>query len=98
MSDLSWWNPDSPAMTPAEKQKTRRKSPVPRGHVMPPGTGPEGETCGTCKHLFRNQKAKTYLKCGLNAAKWTGGGATDIRARDAACSKWERAALKEIGE
>jgi hypothetical protein len=61
----------------------------PRGHVAPPGTGPEGETCGSCKHLFRNQMAKVYLKCGLNRAKWTGGGKSDVRARDHACKMWE---------
>lgn len=62
----------------------------PRGGIDRPGTGPAGETCGTCKHIVRVQHAKVYLKCGLNRAKWTGGGATDIRSRWAACSKWEK--------
>lgn len=83
---------DGPALTPQQRRKLapKRKDPVPRGHIMPPGTGPAGETCGSCKHLFRNRMAKTYLKCELNRPRWTGGGATDIRARDAACQKWER--------
>ena len=81
------------AMTPAERRRmqiqAKRSSPVPRGHVRPPGTGPKGETCKTCKHLYRNRQAKTYLKCGLARARWTGGGATDIRAGDPACERWE---------
>lgn len=67
----------------------KRKDPLPRGHIMSPGTGPKGETCGSCEHLFRNQMAKTYLKCELNRVRWTGGRATDVRAKDQACSKWE---------
>lgn len=73
----------------AVKKASGRSSPVPRGHVLPPGSGPAGETCGSCRHLARVVLAKTYRKCGLNRANWTGGGATDVRARDAACAKWE---------
>ena len=62
----------------------------PRGGADRPGTGPQGETCGSCKHLYRKTMAKTYLKCNLMRAKWTGGGKTDIRAGWAACSKWEK--------
>ena len=61
----------------------------PRGYIMPPGTGPAGETCKTCKHIFRRRHAKTYLKCGLNKARWTRGSGSDIRAESPACSKWE---------
>jgi hypothetical protein len=86
-ADLDWWNPDSPAMTPAERK--RRKPTAKRGHIALPGTGPVGETCGSCAHLYRIQMAKTYLKCGLARAYWTGGAGSDVRAGDAACSKWE---------
>lgn len=80
------------AMTDAERRRMRRRAySVPRGHAMPPGTGPEGETCGSCRHLVRNRMAKTYLKCGRNEAAWTGGPKSDVRARDAACGKWEPA-------
>jgi hypothetical protein len=60
-----------------------------RGHAAPPGTGPEGETCKTCRHLHRNEMAKTYLKCLLMRQHWTGGAKTDVRAKDAACRRWE---------
>lgn len=79
------------ALTPAERKRLRRKTPLPRGHAAVPGTGPEGETCGTCRHLERRAFAKVYLKCGLMKAYWTGGGGTDVRARDRACKRWERA-------
>jgi hypothetical protein len=80
------------ALTPNEKRRLghkKRRDPIPSGHIMPPGTGPAGETCGSCKHLFRNRMAKTYLKCSLNRDRWTGGGKTDVRARDDACKAWE---------
>lgn len=77
------------ALTPPERAKLNRKEPIPRGHAWRVGTGPEGETCGSCKHLYRHRMAKTYLKCGLNSAAWTHGRATDVRAKDAACKKWE---------
>lgn len=77
-------------LTKKRKKRKKRTSPVPRGHAYFPGTGPAGETCGSCKHLYRNRLAKTYLKCSLNKAKWTGGGASDVRARDAACKMWEK--------
>jgi hypothetical protein len=78
---------DAPLTGPRKK---KRKSPIPRGHYYPPGTGPKGETCGGCKHCVRRRLAKTYIKCGLNRANWTGGGATDIRAKDPACKFWEK--------
>lgn len=68
--------------------RKRLKGPVPSGHAGKPGTGPAGETCWSCVHIYRNVLAKTYLKCGLNRAMWTGGRKSDIRARDAACLKW----------
>jgi hypothetical protein len=67
----------------------KRTSPVPRGHAAPIGTGPAGETCGSCRHMARRDLSKTYLKCALMRAVWTGGGATDVRAGDAACRRWE---------
>jgi hypothetical protein len=77
------------AMTPEERRRLQTKLRSKKtGHVAPPGTGPDGETCKTCEHLVRKQMAKTYLKCGLNRAKWTGGGGTDVRAGDPACRQW----------
>ena len=60
-----------------------------RGHAGIPGNGPDGETCKTCKHLVRKLMAKTYMKCALTEAKWTGGAGSDVRVRDPACDFWE---------
>lgn len=68
----------------AERYRVKR-----RGHAAQPGTGPEGESCGTCQHRARIRYAKTYQKCELVKAKWTHGAGTDIRARDPACERWE---------
>jgi hypothetical protein len=62
------------------------------GHAALPGTGPAGETCKTCEHLVRKEMSGTYLKCGLMRAYWTGGQGTDVRLKDAACRRWEKAA------
>lgn len=67
----------------------KRKNTVAWGYFAPPGTGPSGETCATCKYLYRKNMAKTYLKCLRSKGKWTGGAKTDVRARSPACSGWE---------
>jgi hypothetical protein len=76
------------AMTPAERRALKPTRVKKRGHAAPPGTGPEGQYCKTCEHLERKQMSKTYLKCGLMRAHWTGGGGTDVRAGDPACRLW----------
>lgn len=81
--------PDGPAMTPAERRKLTRREPVPKGYAAEPGTGPEGETCRTCKHHAIMQYAKSYHKCELRRATWTGGRGTDILVRSPACKMWE---------
>lgn len=69
--------------------KRKRREPTPNGYAWKPGTGPAGETCGSCKHHFRNQMAKVYHKCSLSESRWTGGRATDILVRSPACKFWE---------
>jgi hypothetical protein len=67
----------------------KRKTPQPAGYAALPGTGPKGETCGSCRHLYRMQCAKTYLKCELMRPDWTGGTGSDIRAKAPACRRWD---------
>jgi hypothetical protein len=62
----------------------------PRGYADHPGTGPKGETCGSCKHHVVKRMGKDYHKCILTQACWTGGRRSDILVRAEACSKWER--------
>ena len=52
-----------------------------------PGTGPDGELCKTCAHLFNSRYgAKNYYKCGL--MPHTAGPGTDIVLKSPACRKW----------
>ena len=76
---------------PPSALAARRKSNK-RGHAAAPGSGPSGETCKTCAHVVRKEMGKTYFKCALMRAHWTGGNATDVRATDPACSRWSDAA------
>jgi len=71
---------------PVDMSANRRsKSPKKRGYAWPPGTGPSGETCGSCRHIIRVQSR--FPKC--NLTKWTNGAATDILVRSPACKFWE---------
>lgn len=61
----------------------------PRGYAMPPGSGPAGETCGTCQNLTRAQyTAGRYYKCALAKSLWTHGRKTDVLVHSPACAKW----------
>ncbi len=55
------------------------------------GSGPDGETCGTCLHalLTRSRGGSRFYKCGVMRAHWTSGAGTDIRLKWPACSHWE---------
>jgi hypothetical protein len=70
---------------------SRRKPTVKNGYAAPPGTGPDGMTCKDCKHktTMSNTGNKSWIKCELRRATWTGGEGTDILARSPACSKFE---------
>lgn len=62
-----------------------------RGHATPPGTGPAGLTCGGCASCVSRQGGgRLFSKCLLAKSRWTHGGASDIRRRDPACSKWSK--------
>lgn len=82
------------AMTPAERKKlfgVQRGGPKIKGYGGTPGKGPAGETCGSCKHHATRRFAKTYHKCELMRAVWTGGEGTDIRLGSPACENWHAA-------
>ncbi len=67
-----------------------RKAPRPdRAHPYPPGSGPRGQSCGTCAKLMERRFSKTYFKCHVLMKTWTGGAGTDIRKKDPACLAWE---------
>lgn len=67
----------------------KRRDPIPKGYAGIPGTGPEGKKCKHCAHYTLREYAKTYRKCGLMRAVWTGGRGSDIKASAPACSKFK---------
>jgi hypothetical protein len=74
------------------RQKPEMKK---RGHAAFPGSGPDGETCGSCRHYRTHRvgayrKGKTFPKCSLMRERWTAGKGSDIRKKDPACAKWEK--------
>jgi hypothetical protein len=78
-----------PMLTPQQRADMTRKTPRPKGHIAPPGSGPNGETCKSCEHYTIAHRGNgTFRKCGLNEANWTKGPGSDIRASDPACRLW----------
>lgn len=62
----------------------------PRGYAHTPGTGPQGETCKSCRHYTRVCGGnRAFPKCGLMENRWTHGRGSDILAASPACKKWE---------
>lgn len=59
------------------------------GYAAPPGSGPDGETCGTCERSYRRatRANKAFWKCSL--IRETNGAGSDIRKSAPACSRWE---------
>lgn len=81
------------AMTPDQRKTLLgRKSTPKKGYAWGPGTGPEGETCGSCEHSVRVRGGvRKFSKCELMRARWTHGPGSDILLKSPACKKWERA-------
>lgn len=60
-------------------------------HPYPPGTGPKGETCGTCRMCVKNPyRDRNYYKCRYLKFRWTCGQGTDLRLKDEACFLWKK--------
>lgn len=88
MNDL-FGNPVSEEQLPTAPGVGARKATQAKGYVARPGSGPTGETCGTCCHLARISRGRVYLKCALARAAWTHGPGSDIRAKSPACRLWQ---------
>lgn len=74
---------DAPLRGPSNMPKMRAKM----GYARAPGSGPQGETCRSCRHSTPHDCSKRYWKCGL--VQWIRGAATDIVLKSPACSMWE---------
>lgn len=69
-----------------------RSTPAPKGYAAQPGTGPAGETCGSCFYSIGtgHNPPRTYYKCELLRPYWTCGYGTDILLRAPACRFWSK--------
>lgn len=70
------------------KRARRRAGEVPRGYYAAPGSGPPGETCGSCKHARQHVWSKAFYKCDRYPNP-TKSRRTDILLRSPACKGWE---------
>jgi hypothetical protein len=75
------------------------RSPKAAGYAAQPGTGPEGETCGSCSWCRAKQmrSGRRFYKCGRMTRAWTHGRATDICLRSPACSDHVRGTPRQSG-
>ncbi|NVJ90855.1 MAG: hypothetical protein HWE34_04315 [Methylocystaceae bacterium] len=60
-----------------------------KGYAWHPGTGPDGETCKTCRYPVDCGCNRTFYKCEMNKARWTNSRRTDILLKAPACRHWE---------
>jgi hypothetical protein len=61
------------------------------GYAGTPCTGPDGETCGSCRHSKRHGTSnRYYYKCHHERAYRSGSCATDIKLKTPACEYWNR--------
>ena len=80
---------ESDALRHSTERKGNRKPNSP----SPPGSGPPGETCGTCTFMRRyhnHSGKKRWCKCGImmDAGLVGGSSATDVKVRQEACKDW----------
>lgn len=86
--------PDGPAMTPQQRRKALgiKRAQQAKGYYAAPGTGPDGESCRTCKHATPVHAHRTWWKCALAKPRWSHSVGTDIRLKSPACVGWKAAA------
>lgn len=67
----------------------KRKDTKPGGYARTPGSGPAGQTCGSCRFCIGTGAGRhTYYKCEIIKFRWTRGPGTDILKKSPACSMW----------
>jgi hypothetical protein len=61
-----------------------------RGYASPPGTGPKGQRCNTCRFCIVVTTEPPHVrKCEIIAARWDQPG-TAIKHNAPACRDWQR--------
>lgn len=66
--------------------KTELRFAPKRGYAQPPGTGPIGETCRSCRHARWASDERTVWSCDL-VREWT---PLPIDLTTASCGRWGR--------
>lgn len=76
-----------------ELARAMKTSTVPaQGYAAAPGTGPSGQTCGTCEHCWLQEgQQRSWYKCRLMRHCWSNSRTTDILVSSPACSRFEAA-------
>lgn len=79
------------AEAPSTYGRARHSSPRANGYAAMPGTGPQGESCGTCAHCRMRtiRSGRHYYKCALMLERWSSCRSTDVVLRSPACSRWQ---------
>jgi len=71
------------------RQYGKRFAGAPHGHAAPPGSGPPGETCGTCANCrIRRIHEHNVYKCAITESHWTKDRETDVLKSSPACARW----------
>lgn len=75
--------------SPVAARIARKKKGQPNGYAAAPGSGPAGESCGSCGHVYRRASGsgKVFRKCDL--VRETSGPGSDIVLKSPACARWE---------
>ncbi len=71
---------DGPLTTPTDLRFAPKK-----GHVAPPGTGPIGETCASCRHDVPTSCDRREWVCDLDRSRPK----VAIKGYVKACARWE---------
>lgn len=74
-----------------ERARIERSSTVhANGYAAKPGTGPAGESCGTCANCrMRHLSAQRRVyKCALAMSGWNSSRSSDVLIHSPACEKW----------
>jgi hypothetical protein len=58
-------------------------------HAARPGSGPPGETCGSCHHLLLSGSRGQFRKCGKMRGTGSRSARSDVRKEDLACVVWQ---------
>lgn len=85
---------------PARPVRGAFRSEQAAGYAAAPGSGPQGETCGSCAHcrvrshrvrskVAGGGKERRFYKCGVMFPNWTNTRGSDVLVQSPACKRWE---------